>query len=158
MKFKLLEPLRFYYTDQVRKIGEEIGLPKSVVYQQPFPGPGFAVRIMGEVTEDRLKKVIKADSIVLDELRKANLYDKVFQCWAIMTGTNSTAVKGDSRFYGEVVAIRIVDSKDRMTASIVKVPYNILEKIATRIVNEVPEISRVVYDITSKPPATMEWE
>jgi GMP synthase (glutamine-hydrolysing) len=158
MRFKLLEPLRFYYTDQVRKIGIDAGLPKKMVFQQPFPGPGFAVRIMGEVNAQRLLMVINADKIVVEELKNAKLYDKIFQCWAVMTGINSTAVKGDSRFYGEVVAIRIVNSTDRMTASFAKIPYIVLEKISTRIVNEVPEVSRVVYDITSKPPATMEWE
>ena len=158
MKFKLLEPLRFYYTDQVRKIGLALGLPKDVVFQQPFPGPGHAVRIVGEVTEERLNKQRQADSIVLSEMKKSGWYNKVFQCASILTGTNSTGVKGDSRFYGEVIALRIVNSKDRMTASFAKLPYDVLEKIATRIVNEVPQVSRVVYDITSKPPATMEWE
>jgi GMP synthase (glutamine-hydrolysing) len=158
MKLKLLEPLRFYYTDQVREIGVKIGLPRDMVYQQPFPGPGHAVRIVGEVTPERLKQQVQADGIVVDELRKSGWYKKIFQCWSIMTGTNSTAVKGDGRFYGEVVAIRIVNSKDRMTAEIARIPFPILEKIASRIVNEVPNISRVVYDITSKPPATMEWE
>ncbi len=158
MKLKLLEPLRYYYTDQVREIGVKIGLPRDMVYQQPFPGPGHAVRIVGEVTPERLKQQIQADMIVVDELRKSGWYKKVFQCWSIMTGTNSTAVKGDGRFYGEVIAVRIVNSKDRMTAEISRIPFPVLEKIASRIVNEVPNISRVVYDITSKPPATMEWE
>lgn len=158
MKLKLIEPLRFFYTDQVREIGVKLGLPKDMVYQQPFPGPGHAVRIVGEVTKERLEQEVIADGIVVEELRKSGWYEKVFQCWAIMTGANSTAVKGDGRFYGEVVAIRIVHSRDRMTAEIARVPFEILEKIAARIVNEVPNVSRVVYDITSKPPATMEWE
>lgn len=158
MKFKLLEPLRYFYTDQVREIGIKIGLPHDMVYQQPFPGPGHAVRIVGEVTKERLIKQVQADGIVVDELRKSGWYKKVFQCWAVMIGTNSTAVKGDGRFYGEVVAVRIMNTKDRMSAEIARVPFPILEKIASRIVNEVPNISRVVYDITSKPPATMEWE
>ncbi len=158
MKLKLLEPLRYYYTDQVRKIGLKLKLPKDVVYQQPFPGPGHAVRIVGEVTEERLKQQIQADAIVVSELKKANWYDKVFQCWSVMIGTNSTGVKGDGRFYGEVVAARIVMSKDRMTADWARIPYEILARISTRIVNEVPGVSRVVYDITTKPPATMEWE
>jgi GMP synthase (glutamine-hydrolysing) len=158
MKLKLLEPLRYYYTDQVREIGVKIGLPHEMVYQEPFPGPGHAVRIIGEVTKERLAQEVAADGIVVEELKKSGWYDKVFQCWAVMTGTNSTAVKGDGRFYGEVVAIRIVNSKDRMTAEIARIPFEILEKIAARIVNEVPNVSRVVYDITSKPPATMEWE
>ena len=158
MKLKLLEPLRYFYTDQVRTIGLALKLPKEVVFQEPFPGPGHAVRIVGEVTRERLEQEIAADSIVTQELRRANLYSKIFQGFAIMTGTNSTAVKGDGRFFGEVVAVRIVNSNDRMSAEIARVPYPILEKIASRIVNEVPNVSRVVYDITSKPPATMEWE
>ncbi len=158
MKFKLLEPLRYFYTDQVREIGLKLKLPHDAVYQQPFPGPGHAVRIVGEVTKERLAQEVQADGIVVSELRKSGWYKKVFQCWSVMTGTNSTAVKGDGRFYGEVVAVRIVNSKDRMTAEISRVPFPILEKIASRIVNEVPNVSRVVYDITSKPPATMEWE
>ncbi len=158
MKLKLLEPLRYYYTDQVREIGVALKMPKDMVFQQPFPGPGHAVRIMGEVTNERLAQEVQADGIVVEELKKSGWYEQVFQCWAIMTGTNSTAVKGDGRFYGEVVAIRIVHSKDRMSAEIARIPFEILEKIAQRIVNEVPNVSRVVYDITSKPPATMEWE
>jgi len=158
MKFKLLEPLRYFYTDQVREIGIKIGLPRDIIYQQPYPGPGHAVRIVGEVTKERLAQQIQADGIVVEELKKSGWYKKVFQCWSVMTGVNSTAVKGDGRFYGEVVAVRIVNSKDRMSAEIARIPYKILEKIASRIVNEVPNVSRVVYDITSKPPATMEWE
>lgn len=158
MKLKLLEPLRYYYTDQVRKIGLKLKLPTDVVYQQPFPGPGHAVRIVGELTEQRLNQQIQADAIVVDELKKAKWFHKIFQCWSIMTGTNSTGVKGDGRFYGEVVAVRILNTKDRMTADWVRLPYVILDRISTRIVNEVPGVSRVVYDITTKPPATMEWE
>lgn len=158
MKLKLIEPLRYFYTDQVRKLGIRLGLPKRAVYQQPFPGPGHAVRIVGEVTPERLKKQVQADMIVVEELKKAKWYDKVFQCWSIMTGVNSTAVKGDGRFYGEVVAVRVVSTKDRMSAEWVQLPYKVLGKISSRIVNEVPGISRVVYDITTKPPATMEWE
>ncbi len=158
LKFKLLEPLRYFYTDEVRKIGLKLGLAKEVVFQQPFPGPGHAVRIMGEVTAERLAKQVLADSIVVEEMQKSGQYAKIFQCWSIMTGANSTAVKGDGRFYGEVIAIRIVKSKDRMTADWARVPYKVLAKLSTRLVNEVPGISRVVYDITTKPPATMEWE
>ena len=158
MKLELIEPIRYFYTDQVRRLGLRLGLPKKVVYQQPFPGPGHAIRIVGEVTRERLKRQILADAIVVEELKKAGWYEKVFQCWSIMTGTNSTAVKGDSRFFGEVAALRIIQSKDRMTADWVHLPYNLLAKISTRIVNQVSGISRVVYDITTKPPATMEWE
>ncbi|MEN9328641.1 MAG: synthase [Candidatus Parcubacteria bacterium] len=158
MKYTLLEPIRYFYTDQVRYIGTKLGLPTDVVKQQPFPGPGFAVRILGEVNKARLEKEIQADSIVVEEIEKAGLKDEIFQYWAIMTGTNTTAIKGDGRFYGEVVAIRAFTTEDRMTADWAKIPYPVLQKISTRIVNEVQEISRVVYDITTKPPATMEWE
>lgn len=158
MGLKLLEPLRFFYKDEVRKIAKSLGLPDSIVFKQPFPGSGQAIRIIGEVTKKRLERQQKADQIVLEELKKAGWLKKVFQSFPIMTGVKSTAVKGDSRFYGEVVALRIYESKDIMTASWSRLPYWLLQKISSRIVNEVPEISRVVYDITTKPPATMEWE
>lgn len=158
MKLSLIEPLKYYYTDQVRQIGLLLGLPKEVVYQQPFPGPGHAVRILGEVTKERLIKQKQADSILIEELKKAGWYDKVFQCWTVLTGTNSTAVKGDGRFYGEVVALRLVNTVDRMSVDWVYPPQEVLRNISTRIVNEVPQVSRVVLDITTKPPATMEWE
>ena len=158
MKLKLIEPLKYFYTDQVREIGTKLGLPKDVVYQQPFPGPGHAVRILGEVTKERLMKQKLADSILLDEMKKAGWYEKVFQCWTILTGTNSTAVKGDGRFYGEVIALRIVNTVDRMSVDWVYLPHELLQRISSRIVNEVPLVSRVVLDITTKPPATMEWE
>ncbi|PIV62551.1 glutamine-hydrolyzing GMP synthase [Candidatus Roizmanbacteria bacterium CG01_land_8_20_14_3_00_33_9] len=158
IKLELLEPLKYFYTDQVREIGLQIGLPKDVVFQQPFPGPGHAVRILGEVTAQRLEKQVLADAVLVDEMKKSKWYEKVFQCWTILTNSKSTAVKGDTRFFGDVVAIRIVNSKDRMSASWVDLPYDVLQRISTRIVNEVPGISRVVYDITTKPPATMEWE
>ncbi len=158
MKLKLLEPLKYFYTDQVRQIGELLKLPKDVVYQQPFPGPGHAVRILGEVTEDRLKKQVLADAVLVDEMKKVGWYEKVFQCWTILTNSQSTAVKGDGRFFGDVIALRVVSTKDRMSADWVDLPYDVLQKISTRIVNEVRGVSRVVYDITTKPPATMEWE
>ena len=158
MKLSLLEPLKYFYTDQVREIGALLGLPKEVTHQQPFPGPGHAVRILGEVNAIRLAKQKQADSILLEEMRKSGWYEKVFQCWTILTGTNSTAVKGDGRFYGEVVALRIVNTTDRMSVDWVYPPHELLRTISARIVNEVPEVSRVVLDITTKPPATMEWE
>jgi GMP synthase (glutamine-hydrolysing) len=158
MKLKLLEPIRYFYTDQVRFIGTKLGLPDDVVIQQPFPGPGYAVRILGEVTKERLVKEKLADAIVMEEIEKAGLKEKVFQYWAIMTGMNSTAVKGDGRAYAEVVAIRAFNTVDRMTADWARIPYEVLARISARIVNEVPDVSRVVYDITTKPPATMEWE
>ena len=158
MKLKLLEPLRYLYKDEVREIGKKLKLPESFVNMQPFPGPGFAVRIRGEVTKKRLENEKKADRIVLEELKKASLLSKVFLSFPVMTNAFSTAVKGDGRVFGEVVALRIVESKDVMTSTWAKIPYEILQKISSRIVNEVPGISRVVYDITTKPPATMEWE
>lgn len=158
MKLKLLEPLRTFYKDQVRTIGTTIGLPYEAVHKQVFPGPGQAIRIMGEVTEKRLLQQQQADSIVIEEIKKAQLYDKVYMSFSIMTNTFSTAVKGDGRSFMEVVALRIIESKDVMTTNWARVPYDVLQNISSRIVNEVPDVSRVVFDITTKPPATMEWE
>ncbi|MBI5449290.1 glutamine-hydrolyzing GMP synthase [Candidatus Gottesmanbacteria bacterium] len=156
--FQLLEPMREYYKDEVRELGKLAGLPEDVINQQPFPGPGYAVRIRGEVTEKRLAQVIIADTIVLEEMKCAGLYENVFQCFAVMTGAFSTAVKGDGRVFAEVVGIRAFESRDIMTSRWAHIPYEVLEKMSSRIVNEVPNVSRVVYDITTKPPATMEWE
>ncbi len=158
MKLTLLEPLRQFYKDEVREIGHLLGLPDEFIYKQPFPGPGYAVRIRGEVTKERLSMEKQADVIVLEELEKANLLKSVFLSFPVMTGAFSTAVKGDGRQFGEVVCLRVVESKDIMTSSWSRLPYELLQKISSRIVNEVPGISRVVYDITTKPPATMEWE
>ncbi len=158
MKFQLLEPVREYYKDEVRELGRLAGLPEDVIGQHPFPGPGYAVRIRGEVTDKRLKQEIIADTVVMEEIKNAGLYDKVFQIFPIMTGAYSTAVKGDARAFAEVVAIRAYESKDIMTAGWAHLPYEVLQRISSRIVNEVFDVSRVVYDITSKPPATMEWE
>ncbi len=158
MKLELLEPLRDFYKDEVRLLGEKLGLPKEVVFKQVFPGPGQAIRIIGEVNEERLNRQQQADAIVLEEIKKAGLYDKVYMSFAVLTNTKSTAVKGDERAHLEVIAVRIIESKDVMTTIWSKIPYDILQKISSRIVNEVPGVSRVVYDITTKPPATMEWE
>jgi len=158
MKLKLLEPVRDFYKDEVRRIGRKIGLPEEFVGKQPFPGPGYAVRIRGEITRKRLKMEKKADAIVLSELEKAGIFSQVFLSFPVLTNAFSTAVKGDGRQFGEVVALRVVDSQDIMTSSWTRLPYDILQKISSRIVNEVPNVSRVVYDITTKPPATMEWE
>lgn len=158
LKLTLLEPLRNFYKDEVREIGRLAGLTEDIVMQQPWPGPGHAVNIMGEVTEKRLEQVMQADQIVTEEMKKAGLYTKVFECFAVMTGSYSTAVKGDGRVYAEVIAIRSYDSVDIMTAEWSKIPYDVLANMSSRIVNEVPDVSRVVYDITSKPPATMRWE
>lgn len=156
--FTLIEPIRNHYKDEVRELGRLLGLPEETVMQQPVPGPGYAVRIRGEVTEKRLQQVIKADTIVIEEMKRAKLYEKVFQCFAVMSGAYSTAVKGDERAFAEVVAVRAYESKDIMTSHWAQIPYDVLGTISRRIVNEVPDVSRVVYDITTKPPATMEWE
>lgn len=154
MKLILVEPLRQFYKDEVRKIGEIIGLPKDITDRQPFPGPGLAVRIIGEVTEIKLQILRKADAIVTKELKGI----KLWQAFAVFTGIKTTGVKGDARFYGETIAIRAIEAKDAMSANFAKIPYEILTKISVRIVTEVKEVNRVVYDITNKPPATMEWE
>lgn len=158
MKLELLEPLRELYKDEVRTLGKSLGLPDDFVWKQPFPGPGFAVRIRGEVTSARLEKEKQADVIVMEELEKAGLLQSIFISFPVMTGAESVAVKGDGKFFGEVVALRVVESQDVMTATWARLPYDVLQKISSRIVNEVPGISRVVYDISTKPPATMEWE
>ncbi|KUK79408.1 MAG: GMP synthase, large subunit [Microgenomates bacterium 39_7] len=158
MKLKLIEPLREFYKDEVRQLGEQLNLPQEVVNAQPFPGPGHAIRIIGEVNKKRLTKQQQADIIVVEVLKETGHYDHIFQSFPVMTGVNTTAVKGDGRAYAELVGLRIFDSSDIMTAGWSKLPYDVLEKISTRIVNEVPDVSRVAYDITTKPPATMEWE
>jgi GMP synthase (glutamine-hydrolysing) len=158
MKLTLLEPLRELYKDEVRALGRTIGLPAEFIMKQPFPGPGFAVRIRGEVTAERLAQEKQADSIVLEELDHAGWLENIFISFPVMTGAYSTATKGDGKFFGEVIALRVVQSTDIMTATWAQLPYDLLQKISSRIVNEVPHISRVVYDITTKPPATMEWE
>lgn len=158
MRLDLLEPLRHFYKDEVRELGRQLGLPRSVLTKQPFPGPGQAVRIIGEVTKERLKKQQLADKIVLHVIKEEGWYERIFQSFPILTGVRTTAVKGDGRVYGELVGLRIYDSSDIMTAGWTHLPYEILQKISSRIINEVPDVSRVVYDITTKPPATMEWE
>lgn len=158
MHLKLVEPLRQFYKDEVRAIGLKLGLPEEFVHKQVFPGPGQAIRIVGEVTPERLERQQQADQIIMEEIQKAGLYRQIYMCFPIMTNTVSTAVKGDSRQLLEVVALRVIESKDVMSTSWARLPYDLLQKISTRVVNEVPGISRVVYDITTKPPATMEWE
>ncbi len=158
MKFSLVEPLRNLFKDEVRRVGEELGLPEDIVWRQPFPGPGLAVRIIGEVTRERLELLRAADSIVLDEIKKAGLLREIWQSFAVLPAVRSVGVMGDERTYGYPIVLRAVTSEDAMTADWARLDYELLERISTRIVNEVPGLNRVAYDITSKPPGTIEWE
>ncbi|MFA5145147.1 MAG: glutamine-hydrolyzing GMP synthase [Candidatus Omnitrophota bacterium] len=158
MKLKLLEPLRELFKDEVRQIAKVLNLPEQIVYRQPFPGPGLAIRIIGEITPERLELLREVDRRVIEEIRNANLYEQVWQSFAILLPIKSVGVMGDERTYENVASLRCVSSLDGMTADWVKLPYEILEKISNRIINEVKGVNRVVYDISSKPPATIEWE
>jgi len=156
--FTLVEPLRLLFKDEVREIGTELGMPESLVWRHPFPGPGLAVRILGEVTPERVKVLQEADEIVMQEIERAGWYRKVWQAFAVLLPIASVGVMGDERTYENTVALRIVQSLDGMTADWVHLPYEILAHISNRIINEVRGVNRVVYDISSKPPSTIEWE
>ena len=158
MHFQLIEPLRNLFKDEVRKVGVELGLPEEMVFRQPFPGPGLAIRIIGEVTKEKLDILRKTDWIVMDEIKNADIYYDLWQSFAVLTDTKTVGVQGDHRTYGFCIALRCVTAEDAMTADWAKLPYDLLGTISSRIVNEVPEVNRIVYDITSKPPGTIEWE
>jgi GMP synthase (glutamine-hydrolysing) len=158
MRMKLVEPLRYLFKDEVRRVADELGLPSDIVWRQPFPGPGLAIRVTGEVTLERLEMLRAADAIVVDEIKRAGLYRRVWQSFAVLPDTKSVGVMGDQRTYAYPIVLRIVSSEDAMTADWARIPYEVLERISNRIVGEVHGVNRVVYDITSKPPGTIEWE
>jgi len=158
MKFQLVEPLRQLFKDEVREVGLQLGLPREIVHRHPFPGPGLAVRILGEVTRPRVRVLQEADTIVHDEMVSAGWYDRVWQSFAVLLPVRSVGVMGDERTFENTVALRVVESRDGMTADWVRLPYELLARISGRIINEVRGVNRVCYDISSKPPATIEWE
>jgi GMP synthase (glutamine-hydrolysing) len=158
MDFELVEPLRNLFKDEVRAIGEELGLPEEIVWRQPFPGPGLAVRIVGTITPERLEVLRRADAVVVEEIKRAGLYGELWQSFAVLPAVRTVGVMGDDRTYEYPIVIRAVTSDDAMTADWARLPYDVLERISSRLINEVPGVNRVAYDVTSKPPGTIEWE
>ncbi len=158
MRFKLIEPLRQLFKDEAREVGMSLGLEEDFVWRQPFPGPGLAVRLLGEITAPRLALLRRADAVVQDEIRKAGWYRRLWQSFAVLLPVQSVGVMGDERTYEHTIAVRAVESKDGMTADWARLPHDLLARISSRVVNEVKGINRVVYDISSKPPSTIEWE
>src|SRR5436853_7124277 len=158
MEMELVEPLRLLFKDEVRRVGEELGLPERMVWRHPFPGPGLAIRIIGDVTRERLEVLREADAILLDEIRRAGLYRELWQCFAVLPAIRSVGVQGDERTYAYPIVIRAATSDDAMTADCARLPYDLLETISSRIINEIPAVNRVALDISSKPPSTIEWE
>jgi len=158
MEMDLVEPLRLLFKDEVRRVGEELGMPERMVWRQPFPGPGLSIRIIGDVTKERLDILRAADSVLQEEIRKAGLYRDLWQSFAVLPAIKSVGVQGDERTYAYPVVIRAVTSEDAMTADWARLPYDVLETISNRIINEVPGVNRVALDLSSKPPATIEWE
>ena len=156
--FELVEPLRTLFKDEVRRVGEELGLPEEIVWRQPFPGPGLGVRIIGEITPDKVETLQQADAIVREEIKKAGLDREIWQYFAVLPDIRTVGVMGDERTYGWPIIVRAVTSEDAMTADWARLPYDLLEKLSSRIINEVAGVNRVAYDITSKPPGTIEWE
>jgi GMP synthase (glutamine-hydrolysing) len=158
MKLKLVEPLRYLFKDEVRKLGKAMGLPDELVWRQPFPGPGLAIRVIGDITAKRLNVLREVDHLLIEEIKKAGYYKKLWQSFAVLLPIKSVGVMGDARTYENIVVIRAVTSRDAMTADWAKLPHNFLARVSNRIINEVKGVNRVVYDISSKPPSTIEWE